>query len=290
MEFSLILYCISLILQLTAAWMALSTAQYAGRYLTGWVFLSLAMLLMTGRRIAPMMNVISTGQYDLVDALLSVPISLLLLLGMVFVRRSLIRLQGEKDKLAEISRRDSLTGLYNHTEIIRQLGQEIGRGQRFHSSVALIMLDIDDFKKINDVYGHQTGDRVLEAIAKFLTSTLRHYDAAGRYGGEEFLLILPQTNSDDACEIAERLRQGLAEMQISVDQQPVQLTVSIGIAVLFNEAAVNDPRQEKFDYPIIANRLITLADKAMYQSKSSGKNKCTCLTQNWINLSRNEVL
>ena len=174
----------------------------------------------------------------------------------------------ENSQLYEIvvhkSHTDSLTNLWNHGFFQDTLIQEIEKTRSSHSSLGLLVFDIDDFKKINDTHGHQQGDIILTELAKILKEASREVDYVCRYGGEEFSMILTQTNKEQAFMIAERLRvqiEGHA-FPITSSHQPVRLTVSIGVAVFPDNAHTKE-------------ELILKADKAMYTAKFIGKNK-TC--------------
>lgn len=157
---------------------------------------------------------------------------------------------------------DSLTGLYNRRKFLETLTTELERSQRLNRPLSVLMMDIDYFKNYNDTYGHQKGDEILSGIAKKLRKSLREYDTLARYGGDEFVLLLPETDAQVAQKIAERLVQALREMNILIsetDSIPIYLTLSIGIA----------------SYPSHANDLQTLmqaADYALYQAKQAGRN------------------
>jgi len=158
---------------------------------------------------------------------------------------------------------DDLTGLYNHRFFKQKIREEITRARRFGSELTLLMLDMDDFKKINDTCGHPAGDRVLKEVAAIIRNTVRETDIPFRYGGEEFSVLLPQTGSQGAMEVAERLRQAIEAFSFPCSAGIViQTTVSIGIATFPNDAAN-------------WSELVTIADSAMYRAKLEGKNT-TC--------------
>jgi diguanylate cyclase (GGDEF)-like protein len=163
------------------------------------------------------------------------------------------------------SRIDSKTGLLNVSTWEREAESELSRSIRTRNPVALALVDIDHFKKVNDTYGHLVGDRVLKAIAEALTGQSRDYDRAGRFGGEEFVLLLAQTNEDDACKIAERLRGYIAALKISTDDRPdaptIQITISIGVTAM--------ARGESYEL----TDLLAASDSAMYAAKQAGRNK-----------------
>jgi diguanylate cyclase (GGDEF)-like protein len=168
------------------------------------------------------------------------------------------------------SRVDAKTGLLNVSTWEREAEGELSRSIRTRSPLALALVDIDHFKAVNDTYGHLVGDKALKAVADALTSHLRDYDRAGRFGGEEFVLLLAQTNGSDACRIAERLRNNVADMAVPIDDRPgspcVRLTISIGVT-----AMERDTRHELTD-------LLAAADSALYHAKQNGRNKVALAT------------
>ena len=157
---------------------------------------------------------------------------------------------------------DELTGLSNHRRFIETLAAEAERARRFGQSVGLVMLDLDDFKAVNDTYGHQQGDQVLRSVADLMRSYSREIDTPARYGGEELAVVLPQTDVDGAFQLAERLRTGIANLDIPMVSGGgrMRVTASLGAAAL--PANAQDPE-----------RLIAAADAALYEAKRGGKNK-----------------
>jgi len=164
-------------------------------------------------------------------------------------------------KLLHDANHDFLTGLYNRRFFEEQLSIEIKRCLRSSSPLALIMLDIDRFKRINDTYGHLSGDHVLALLASELSSQSRKGDVVARYGGEEFIILLANTPLDKAEQIAERLRAQIEKLELNEEDNTITFTVSLGIACLDHSA----PRA-------LPERLIGQADKAMYEAKESGRN------------------
>jgi diguanylate cyclase (GGDEF)-like protein len=163
------------------------------------------------------------------------------------------------------SRVDSKTGLLNVSTWEAEAEVELSRATRTQSPLALALVDIDHFKAVNDTYGHLVGDKVLKSVAQALTGHLRDYDRAGRFGGEEFVLLLAQTSQNDACGIAERLRSHVAGMKVPVDDRPnaptVSLTISIGVT-----AMERGETRELTD-------LLAAADSALYHAKQTGRNR-----------------
>ncbi len=157
------------------------------------------------------------------------------------------------------AKHDYLTNLFNRVELEKSFQEEIIRAERYHHSLSIFMIDIDHFKKINDRYGHQSGDKVLQKFAAFLQDSMRTSDYIARYGGEEFVVILPETSTDKANELAERIFIKLSELNISLNKKPVRITISLGIASYPEHGSSYD-------------KLLEMADSAMYQAKQNGRN------------------
>jgi two-component system cell cycle response regulator len=167
-----------------------------------------------------------------------------------------VELEKLNAKLEKMVLTDGLTEIYNHKYIYDRLEKEIKGAKRYGRSLAVLMFDIDYFKKINDEYGHQTGDIVLKYVSKFLKKELRETDIVGRYGGEEFVAILPETELIPAYNTAERIRVGL---QNSIIENGIQVTISGGVVELTNEAN--------------ALELIGKVDMLLYMAKHKGRNR-----------------
>ena len=154
--------------------------------------------------------------------------------------------------------RDSLTHLWNHGAILDRLDQELSRAERQRLPMGVLMADLDLFKQINDTYGHATGDEVLRHVANTLKHLVRPYDSVGRYGGEEFLFVLPNCDRASTIGLAERLREEVARQKI---EQNLQVTVSIGAT------------SREGGEPIRASELLRQADSALYKAKHGGRNR-----------------
>jgi len=159
---------------------------------------------------------------------------------------------------------DDLTGLYNHRFLVDSLGQQIALAERLEASLAILMLDIDHFKVLNDTHGHHAGDLALTSFAQTLLGTVRRADLAARYGGEEFVVVMPDTSASEAFIVAEKIRAAVAATDVLLrDQPPVRMTVSIGVAAYPEDTTS-------------AAELISLADQALYRAKRDGRHR-TCM-------------
>ena len=166
-----------------------------------------------------------------------------------------------QEQLRQFSIHDPLTGLYNRRELETSLFKEIQRSDRSSHPLSLLMLDIDFFKHVNDTYGHQAGDEVLQHLAKIVTATIRAGDTATRFGGEEFVVILPETGTTDAQKLAERIRKDIADSVVTTSSgNSITYKVSIGIATY--------PKHGTDQASLLA-----AADKALYRAKESGRDR-----------------
>ena len=163
-------------------------------------------------------------------------------------------------KLQSLAATDGLTGLINRRQFNHQLDTEIARARRYKKPLSLGLFDIDDFKKINDFYGHTTGDRILKELGALVTVNVREADIPARYGGEEFALILPETGQIDAYELLERLRAMIERTVFCLPDNPMTISVSVGVAQMDGD------KPKAFE-------LIEKADAALYEAKKLGKNR-----------------
>lgn len=187
--------------------------------------------------------------------------------------RRIIELQNEllaaRDTFRTKASHDSLTGLWNHAEILEILTHELSRAERENKYLAVIMADIDFFKKINDTHGHLAGDVVLRSTAAKMQSLMRSYDFIGRYGGEEFLVILPECRIKYAARFAERLRLSVSGESIDTPEGRIPVTLSFGVA-----ATSKDRLKDVYS-------LVNAADKALYRAKENGRNRVEVAATDW---------
>lgn len=193
---------------------------------------------------------------QLIDVLMALFIALVISEVFFRIRRHQYELQGELEQQA---RTDALTGLANRRVFEDRLGKEMARSKRHGDPLSIVLGDLDHFKGVNDSFGHEVGDRLLHEVSRILQETLREEDLAVRWGGEEFLLMLPATNLDSAFEVAERIRSRIADGPIPCDGQNVPVTISFGVAQLARDESIH--------------QLIRRADDAMYRAKSEGRNR-----------------
>ncbi|MET0014990.1 MAG: sensor domain-containing diguanylate cyclase [Sedimenticola sp.] len=163
-------------------------------------------------------------------------------------------------RLEKLATYDSLTGLFNRQALEVRLKKEVDRASRYAHPLSILMLDIDHFKEINDTHGHQVGDDIMRDCSALLNELIRKTDYAGRYGGDEIIVVLPETSSSQAVELAERLRKRIADERFTmVENKTLNITVCLGVATYPDNA-----RQQK--------ELMRAADDAMYKAKESGRN------------------
>ena len=178
--------------------------------------------------------------------------------------RRIVDLQDEliaaREDLRIKAAHDPLTGLWNHEEIIAALQRELARAKRGGRSVAAVMADIDHFKLVNDSFGHMAGDAVLRAVSNRMIVHMRPYDAVGRYGGEEFLVVLPGCDGENAAALAERLRLCICRSPMDTPEGQIPVTISLGVAVSCGEESD-------------AGLLVRAADRALYRAKEKGRNR-----------------
>jgi len=168
----------------------------------------------------------------------------------------------ENARLFESATYEGLTGLLRREAVLEQLDQELERALRYGRPLTVVMADLDHFKSVNDRYGHLAGDRLLQSTARGIAAALRSTDRIGRYGGEEFLLVLPETGLAAAGVVAEKIRSFVEATEVPVEGGVLRATVSIGLAAL-----------EELDGAVTGRNLIAVADRALYEAKRGGRNR-----------------
>ena len=194
--------------------------------------------------------------------LATLSISSLLGLLFFFTFRLVKKISDARQQIENMAISDVLTGLFNRRHVMERFSEELERANRLQEDLACIMIDIDNFKNINDTYGHLVGDKILREVSEILNNSIRTYDIAGRYGGEEFLIILPDTGFEDALMLAERIRTNIkAQPLAKSDLTPaITVTISLGIAsMLDTDVSIDD--------------MIKRADDGLYAAKKSGRDK-----------------
>jgi len=175
------------------------------------------------------------------------------------------KIERAEAKIRKMAVTDFLTGLKNRRFIIDQLSKELSRGARYKRPVSCVIFDIDYFKKVNDSYGHDAGDKVLVSIGELVEFQCREIDTLGRYGGEEFLLVFPETEIESAEHVANRIRSSIENLKISITEtEEISVTASFGISYFNPELGDKVPE---------VDQLIKLADEALYKAKENGRNR-----------------
>ena len=179
------------------------------------------------------------------------------------------RQQEFDERLYKIATTDTLTGIANRRALLQELQMRISEVIRYGRDLSVILFDLDDFKAVNDKFGHQAGDKMLQKLTQVCSNWLRTADFIGRYGGEEFMVVCPNTDIDGAMALAERIRIAVEQTNFKFSGQKLKMTISIGVTELFNHlenhvAPINEVQ--------LMHDFIDAADTAMYEAKKAGKN------------------
>ena len=202
--------------------------------------------------------------YTANQVMMGIPASVVvLLMGYTLMQGIALR----ENTILELSRKDGLTGLWNRRYLNEILRHEIESAARNAYFVSIIMLDLDFFKKVNDKFGHHAGDQVLLAATNVLEQCVRSTDYVGRFGGEEFLIVLPYCDAVQVMEVAERCRMSMAAQTINLGNDALNITGSFGATTL----PIREGRHD--DLQLILDRMVNTADKALYQAKAQGRNR-----------------
>ncbi|MDJ0623782.1 MAG: diguanylate cyclase [Desulfocapsaceae bacterium] len=231
------------------------------------IIIGLAAFFLTKQIIRPLRN-LTEGAQEVADGNLDIrlPVEKNDELGFAtsVFNEMVAELSRSQAKLEKMATQDVLTKLPNRKQILRIVHNRFEYYQRYSIAFGVLMIDVDNFKHVNDTYGHIAGDEVLRDIGKIFKETLRSFDSAGRYGGEEFLVVLVDSGDDNAKQVAERIRQAVENHSINYEDQTIKVTVSIGIAMV----SPDDTNE---------NSLINRADKALYAAKENGRNQTAYL-------------
>jgi two-component system cell cycle response regulator len=180
------------------------------------------------------------------------------------VRYKNAQLEESLARMEQMAATDPLTGLYNRRHFSRVLEQLFSEARRMGSDLSCVMIDMDGFKQLNDGHGHQIGDQLLVVAGKVISANMRRMDVAARYGGDEFVLLLPHASAPDAVQVGERVRQEFVTSSLKILGKPLNVTMSIGVASL------------RVNQPTGAEQLVGLADAALYHAKQGGRDRISC--------------
>lgn len=264
-------YILAIALQIYSVWFAFSLLKKVKSYAYSIFFIPLGLLVIIFDKLYSLVDCCLLGQYRIAEALTYFAISLFVLIGVMGLHRLFNLLEDQNEKLELISKTDHLTKALSRSEIESQIIQEIKRSERSKHPIAFVMLDIDHFKKVNDTYGHAIGDVVLQSLANYCSSQLRTIDAFGRVGGEEFLMMLTDTEESEALLVAERIREGVASLVCAeVAGDEIKIQISLGVSVY-------EPGLDAPETPIqLMKKYFKRSDLAMYKAKQSGRNQTKC--------------
>ncbi|WP_020677348.1 GGDEF domain-containing protein [Geopsychrobacter electrodiphilus] len=242
-----------------------STIAFKNRIITALIVLgwaSIWIVLIIAYRITKPLGILDQAAQDIISYNYETPLTLSG--GGREVKSLAASFETMRQKIKELVVQDTLTQLYNRRYLMHALELAVAQAERNHEPLTCIMIDIDNFKAINDQYGHQAGDEVLRSLGGLMQSCTREYDIAARYGGEEFTLVLPKTEPQTAQQVAERIRRTVEKYPFTFSEQQMACTISLGIASFIAES----------DSP---DTLMGRADRALYQAKQQGRNRTISL-------------
>jgi diguanylate cyclase (GGDEF)-like protein len=188
-------------------------------------------------------------------------------LALAQVREKNVQLEQSLKKMEEMAATDALTGLYNRRHFGKALEQSFAEARRYEKDLSCVMIDLDSYKKLNDSLGHQVGDQLLMLAGRVITANKRAMDIAARYGGDEFVLLLPHANGEAAAEVAQRIREEYFRASAQLLKREMGVTMSIGIGSL------------RANRPMSGDQLLSFADAALYCAKDAGRNRITLSDQ-----------
>lgn len=257
---------LSVLAQGGAALVAFGQMRLAGRYRYAWLAVTMALVLMVQRRAAALWILFDAAGDQFSSALVGLAISLLMLVGVVGLRALFADMRAQERELVRLATIDALTQIPNRRHTLDLARREFLRQQRTLRPLVVMELDLDHFKTVNDTHGHAVGDAVLKAVSSACRDAMRNMDIFGRLGGEEFMVLLPETGIEQALATAERLRARIAGLEIATDHGILAITASIGLVVADTPSAEPDGA---------LTESLHRADTALYSAKSAGRNRCT---------------
>jgi diguanylate cyclase (GGDEF)-like protein len=196
-----------------------------------------------------------------------ISISVLLGIGLSFTKRLIRKIEDARHQIETMAIIDELTCIFNRRHLMVRFNQEFERARRLKKELGCMMIDIDHFKDINDTYGHLVGDKILKEVAGLIMSSLRTYDIAGRYGGEEFLVILPDTNFENTLNLAERIRKNIGGSLFK--KAGITITDPVTVSIGISSSSAED---------LSANDMLSRADNGLYSAKGEGRNRVSWVT------------
>ncbi len=260
-------YLLALALQFTSALISALLFKHLDKYQSGWAFLSIALLIMIYRRISPLIYIYETHIVILTDAIAALVISLFLLLGVLGLKKIVLDLEEKNKQLKSQAKVDILTGAFTHDEAYHRGKDDVARSYRNKKPIGFIMIDLDYFKRVNDHYGHLAGDFILKKLSQICKKEIRNVDTFARFGGEEFLVILPGIDNPQLKELANRLRIKIEKFNFKYLDEKINVNISAGTSLF-------DPTRDKNkNINSTFLKYVKRADDAMYIAKAKGRNR-----------------
>jgi diguanylate cyclase (GGDEF)-like protein len=264
---SIACYLIALLIHIASALISVFLFKHSNKYQFGWAFLSTALFIMIYIRIAPLIMIFETKEIVLSDAFTSLLISLLILFAILSLKNIVLDLEQRNNQLRKEAKIDLLTGAYGREEGYLRGKSDISRSLRNKKPVGFIMIDLDYFKKVNDRYGHLAGNVILKKLSSLCKNEIRNIDTFSRFGGEEFLVILPNIDNIFLNEVAERLRRKIEKYNFNYLHKKININISAGVSYY-------DPNKDRSANPSsIFLKYVKRADEAMYTAKNKGRNR-----------------
>lgn len=265
--FSIACYLIALIIQLASALISIFLLKHSNKFQSGWAFLSIALFIMIYRRITPLNLILESQKVVISDAIASLIISIFIFLGVIGLKDIVLDLEKKNNQLKNEAKIDLLTGAYGREEAYLRGKSDISRSLRNKKPIGFIMIDLDYFKKVNDQYGHLAGNVILKKLSSLCKNEIRNVDTFSRFGGEEFLVILPNIDDLFLNEVAERLRRKIEKFNFNYLHKKIHVNISAGVSYY-------NPNKDRSTNPnSIFLKYVKRADDAMYIAKDKGRNR-----------------